>query len=1116
MGRRFSIALLATWVVVACSSSDPPRPPNESSSVDAATGRFEIAFHADALTRVVDRTGNVELAFRLRGAPHAPLRGDRYPGAGPDGGDVQVRNVEHGLEDWVEVRSEKTEPVLRYDLRLVKTQGLRSVGGVVELLDGSGTPRLRIGPAQLTTADGTWRSASLDVVDCAADRDPRPPWGRATIAPGGDHCTIEVRWDSAGLRYPILVDPPWVATSGMVQTRGFSFTMTALISGEVLVTGGTKLGGGALAAAELFDPVTRTWASTGSLSSARTGAKAALLNDGKVLIAGGDNGALITAAELYDPGTGSFTAAGSLGQGRNRHTLTTLKNGKVLVAGGYAGNVKLDTCELFDPSTKTFSPTGKLGHPRGNHTATLLDNGKVLVMGGYPDVGTTNDTELYSTGSWASAGDLGAAGTRIDHTATKLADGRVLIVGGAYGVESKKDALLYDPATNAWSNASDMPGPTPLREQHTATLLDDGRVLITGGRYSTSVSGSGSQDNALFYSPSSDTWQKGSAPMLAERRDHGAARLPKGDVLLVGSLSSVGPSAEIFCLSQGCACNVDSECYSGHCVDAVCCDDACAGTCMACTQAKKGQGEDGTCQPVIAGLDTDNECSTEDPSSCGMDGFCDGAGACRLHPQGTVCAPSSCIDDQSQVNPDVCDGKGACTDGGNGACTTGYLCKDGGCKSSCGDASDCVAGFECIGGECRHRPNGTTCSTDDQCDSQHCVDGICCDSVCDGQCEACDVTLGQCVPVTGAPHGVRPSCTGSGECASTCNGADPQKCVYPGTETSCGSAKSCDGAGNCVQPVAICSDDRSASLPAEGGSVSCEPYLCDTSSGACADSCSKTQDCASGYYCDGAKCTSGGSADSGSDGGCSASRRGGSPGAGLFGLLLLALLTARRRKLAAGAVVALTTACSSGGSPSSGDPSLAESPEAVARVARIERQFGALAPPHSVRLRADGVTWVATGDEPRPARVTLPLRADGAVHVVAERSGVAASFRLVGTRSEALAAARGLGVYAAAGPEGADVLQREPARRRGLRRVRAAACATRAQLRDRAHAGRRPAPGGRHSRAAGSGWHAAASDRPALGEGRSRRTPSGATCAGRLRRGPQSRLTVRAPRHPAG
>ena len=149
-----------------------------------------------------------------------------------------------------------------------------------------------------------------------------------------------------------------------------------------------------------------TFNNTGSLTTARLIHTATLLNNGKVLVAGGtpDFNTPLSSAELYDSASGTWTATGSLNTARFFHTATLLPNGKVLVAGGTAngsGN-GLSSAELYDPASGTWSATGNLNTARSAHTATLLPNGKVLVTGGQgTGGGFLTSAELYdpSTGS---------------------------------------------------------------------------------------------------------------------------------------------------------------------------------------------------------------------------------------------------------------------------------------------------------------------------------------------------------------------------------------------------------------------------------------------------------------------------------------------------------------------------------------------------------------------------------------------------------------------------------------------------------------------------------------------------------------------------------------------
>ncbi len=73
---------------------------------------------------------------------------------------------------------------------------------------------------------------------------------------------------------------------------------------------------------------------------------------------------------------------------RFEHTATVLQNGKVLVAGGHNGSHVISSAELYDPSTGTWTATGSMSYVRFRHTASLLANGKVLVAGGF-DINTS-------------------------------------------------------------------------------------------------------------------------------------------------------------------------------------------------------------------------------------------------------------------------------------------------------------------------------------------------------------------------------------------------------------------------------------------------------------------------------------------------------------------------------------------------------------------------------------------------------------------------------------------------------------------------------------------------------------------------------------------------------
>ena len=349
--------------------------------------------------------------------------------------------------------------------------------------------------------------------------------------------------------------PGTFTATGDMTTARVGHSATLLLDGRVLIVGGDKTG-----TAELYDPATGTFTPTGNGTTGHGAGflwgpspTAALLPDGRVLIAGSSK------SEVYDPATGSFTATGNMVSNQRGFTATALTNGKVLITGGTNGETYCCAIaappELYDPSTGTFSLAGPYaemsvtvfpdGYSAGTSgltyvAAVLLADGKVLIL-------SEPAAQLYDpipntfsvTGSMVAVDEGGYWGkpTEIsDRTATVMRDGKVLVTGGEPVYYDTGDfplsrAELYDASTGTFNATNSMHA---ARQGHTATLLSDGTVLITGGRVNNFYDAT---SLAELYSPSSGTFS-GQLNMTVSRGYHRATRLRDGRVLITGGLNS--------------------------------------------------------------------------------------------------------------------------------------------------------------------------------------------------------------------------------------------------------------------------------------------------------------------------------------------------------------------------------------------------------------------------------------------------------------------------------------------------------------------------------------------------------------------------------------------------
>jgi MYXO-CTERM domain-containing protein len=726
---------------------------------------------------------------------------DAYRG----GAHVIHRPTAEGTEDYIVFDEPPAVPEVRYSVALgEKVAGLRLVENVLEFLDEGGAPRLRMTAPWLVEESGAQHLPRIFVSNCEHSTTPSAPWGKPVKPPGNRSCEVRVPWDEAvGL---VVLDPTWVTTGSMSTERGWH-TATRLTTNHVLVAGGRGgyTIGPALASSEVWDASSGTWAATGTMVNPRWIHVATQLKDGRVLVAGGssENEAL-SSSETYEPATGEWSDAGAMSTVRVRAALARLKDGTVLIGGGRTavdpwGSPQSSSVDVWDPATSAWSSRAAMNDARDGHTATVLADGTVLVAGGSQVIPmgsrTIGTAEKYDAGldAWISVGSM--ADTRSRHTATLLLDGRVLVVAGCSSI----------------GNA----GEYPYRCEALAT-------------------GPGSNRSELF-EPATGTWT--AAPSFPYRRyDHTASLLPDGRVLIVGGETD-NKYTKLFDPSTG--------------------DWQWGPEAVTARRAHAAATLTGTSILVTGGMDVSTGCYAscerfflgELGSACAQDLDC-GSGFCA----DGVCCETAC--------DDLCMACSSATSGGaNGLCLPTVVATDP--RDDCADdgSPSCQQNGFCDGqGACQSYPSQTDCvpepcDSNAECSSGFCVDGICCDSACDGECEACSI--------------VKKGAGDDGVCGPIVAGTDPddecpQEQDYP---NSCKEDGQCDGAGQCRKYAVadvVCGPQTCQSgvfevKACDGSGVCvqktepCEPYACESAL-ACGTSCQSDDDCSNDAYCESDEC----------------------------------------------------------------------------------------------------------------------------------------------------------------------------------------------------------------------------------------------------------------------
>jgi hypothetical protein len=283
-------------------------------------------------------------------------------------------------------------------------------------------------------------------------------------------------------------------------------------------------------------------------------------------------------------------------------------------------------------------------------------------------IALSNDTAVITSSMYTRiftrTGTTWALQADLDHdwpTQSMALDGDTLAFAGIDGLR------IFSRSGTNWTKAADVWPGIQIGHSYFGSAMAINEQRIAVGSTAFNAPGPGPGFAYTFHS-SAGLWTE-EARIEGEKAPMGdsfsASLAISGTTILVGApyddkLASNGGAAYIYELApgleNGTACAKSTECASGFCIDGVCCDVLCAGTCTACISAKKGQGADGVCGPIVIGSDPDAECVKEDPNTCGTTGECNGSGACEVYSPGTECDDGNPCTENDTCTSGACSG----------------------------------------------------------------------------------------------------------------------------------------------------------------------------------------------------------------------------------------------------------------------------------------------------------------------------------------------------------------------------------------------------------------------------------------------------------------------------
>jgi hypothetical protein len=290
----------------------------------------------------------------------------------------------------------------------------------------------------------------------------------------------------------------WTHVGPMPRSRE-SQMMVGLHDGRALSFGGGTSGDATCKrSADLYDPTTNTWSSAPRMQQMRCVPSDILLNDGRVLVAGGmglHNGGYTfyrRSAEIYDPVTNRWSFTGRMHQARAGGAMAVLPHGRVLIAGGFHLGGSLAEAEIYNPRTGRWVVTGSLRASRdvSTESAATLPNGDILVAGGHFDIWNPHWHGYYLRSAeryvvtrhrWLPAGVLSG---RSEPILFQLPNQRILAIA-----TKGRHVDRYQPTSKTWHQLRSLPKSLAVQRLYVGRVASvNGLPMVLAGRITCHVS----------------------------------------------------------------------------------------------------------------------------------------------------------------------------------------------------------------------------------------------------------------------------------------------------------------------------------------------------------------------------------------------------------------------------------------------------------------------------------------------------------------------------------------------------------------------------------------------------------------------------------------------------